>query len=65
MATIQEQVVVIKLSKLIRTGNKQTAKITGDEFDSVLEQVVNELVGDSTVIVEVLDEVDLDGPEDN
>ena len=51
MAKIHEEVVVIKLSKLIK-GNDQGTNIANDDIVAALEQVAQELVGDA-VIVEV------------
>jgi hypothetical protein len=50
MAKIVEEVVVIKLSKLVK--DDVVAGIVTDDLQSALEQVAQELVGDS-VIVEV------------
>lgn len=51
MAQIHEEVIVIKLSKLVKSGVEADALANAD-IVSALEQVVQELVGD-TVIVEV------------
>lgn len=51
MAKIQEEVIVIKLSKLIKSDADSSSMVAADTL-SALEQVVQELVGD-TVIVEV------------
>jgi hypothetical protein len=50
MAKIVEEVVVIKLSKLVKDG--ANAGIVTADLQTALEQVAQELVGDS-VIVEV------------
>ena len=55
MAQIYEEVIVIKLSKLVKTGTANSAdlrSLANEEIISALEQVTQELVGDS-VIVEV------------
>jgi hypothetical protein len=55
MAQIHEEVIVIKLSKLVKSGTVAASDLAGiatEEILSALEQVVQELVGDS-VIVEV------------
>lgn len=52
MAKIQEEVIVIKLSKLIKDGSGSTESLISAETIEALEQVVQELVG-QTVIVEV------------
>ena len=51
MAQIYEEVVVIKLSKLVKDP-ALTGQILTGELQAALEQVAQELVGDS-VIVEV------------
>ena len=51
MAKIHEEVVVIKLSKLIK-GDDQGTSIANADIVAALEQVAQELVGDA-VIVEV------------
>lgn len=51
MAKIHEEVVVIKLSKLIR-DDFVAAPLAGEEVVAALEQVAQELVGDA-VIVEI------------
>ncbi len=53
MAKIVEDVVVIKFSKIVRDGASDGGKIAGDEICGALEQVAQELVGE-TVIVEVV-----------
>lgn len=52
MAQIQEQTVVIRLSKLVKTGDKANA-LGPDGFEAAIEAVVSELVGDPSIIVEV------------
>ena len=51
MAKIHEEIVVIKLSKLIKDG-AVTADIATDDIVNALQQVAEELAG-SSVIVEV------------
>ena len=53
MAKIQEELIVIKLSKLHKDSQQQTSSFSGDDVISGLEAVVQELVG-SDVIVEVI-----------
>lgn len=52
MAQIQEQTVVIRLSKLVKTGDKANS-LGPDGFEAAIEAVVSELVGDPSIIVEV------------
>jgi len=52
MAKIQEEVIVIKLSRLIKDNDAELQAIVGNEIQQALEQVVQELVG-AGVIVEV------------
>lgn len=51
MAKLQEEVLVIKLSKLVKNDSNEKSMITEDIINA-LEQVSQELVGNS-VIVEV------------
>lgn len=51
MAKIYEEVVVIKLSKLVKTDT-EVSVLAGDDLMTALEQVVQELVDDK-IIVEV------------
>jgi hypothetical protein len=55
MAKINEQVIVIRLSKLVRDNDPDSTQIAGAEIQQSLEQVVQELVGES-VIVELASE---------
>jgi hypothetical protein len=50
MAKIYEEVVVIKLSKLVKGDIDVTHSLASSEVISALEQVVQELVGDSVVV---------------
>jgi hypothetical protein len=53
MAKIVEDIVIIKLSKLVKDNNTDPDPIISNEQVQALEQVAQELVGDS-VIIEVL-----------
>jgi hypothetical protein len=53
MAKIQEELIIIKLSKLHKDSQTQTTNLAGDDVVQGLEAVVQELVG-SDVIVEVM-----------
>lgn len=55
MAKIQEELIVIKLSKLHKDSESDLASIAGLEIVAGLEQVVQELVGND-VVVEVIKE---------
>ena len=55
MAKIQQQLIVIKLSKLIKDSDDITEDIAGVEVTSSMEAVAQELLGDN-VIVEVVTE---------
>ncbi len=57
MAKIQEQLVVIKFSKILRDSDSSGSQLASKELLDSLEQVAQELAG-SGVIVEV--EVDRD-----
>ncbi len=52
MATIHEEVILIKLSKLTKDRDVNTSPIVSEDIQTALEQVTQELVGDG-VIVEV------------
>lgn len=54
MAKIVEDVLVIKLSKIVKDNATDSTRIAGPDVQSALEQVVQELVGDS-VVVEVIE----------
>jgi hypothetical protein len=54
MAKIQEEIVVIRLSKLVK-DNDDVGQITDTDFAQNVEALVQELVGDS-VVVEVVKE---------
>ena len=58
MAKIQEQVVVIRLSKLMKGDQKMTASIIDPAILTELESVVSELAGDPSVIVEIGSDAD-------
>ena len=53
MAKIIEDVLVIKFSKIVKDSESETAGIAGSDIQQALEQVAQELVGDS-VVVEVV-----------
>jgi hypothetical protein len=53
MAKIVEDVVIIKFSKLAKDDATDASNIVGKDVQLALEQVAQELVGDS-VIVEVM-----------
>lgn len=51
MAKILEEVIVIKLSKLVKNDKEAKAnKLASDEVVSALEQVAQELVGDAAIV---------------
>lgn len=49
MAKIVEDVIVIKLSKLVKDSEKDS-KLSNSEIESALEQVAQELVGEGVVV---------------
>jgi hypothetical protein len=53
MAKILEDVVLIKLSKIVKDAEKDQASIAGPDVQQALEQVAQELVGEG-IIVEVV-----------
>jgi hypothetical protein len=52
MAKIVEDVIVIKFSKIVKDSEGSTS-VAGPDIETALEQVAQELVGDS-VVVEVV-----------
>lgn len=50
MAKIVEDVVVIKLSKIVKDTDKDTSGIANPEILTALEQVAQELVGKNVVV---------------
>lgn len=52
MAKVQTEIVVVKLSKLIKDTTEDVAPLTNRDFDSNLEAIVQELVGEN-VLVEI------------
>ena len=52
MAKIQEEIIIVKLSKLIKEVTDDTTSITNNDFSINLEDIVQELVGEA-VIVEI------------
>ena len=53
MAKIHEEIIVVKISKLVKDSD--TAQGVGEEMSATLEAVIQEMVGDSAV-VEVIKE---------
>ncbi len=56
MAKIQEEVVVIRLSKLVKNTTEDVSPLTNKDFSANLEAILQELVGD-TVVVEIEKEI--------
>jgi hypothetical protein len=50
MAKIIEEIIVIKLSKIVKDSDSASADIAGAEVQAALEQVAQELVGDAVVV---------------
>lgn len=50
MAKIQEEIIIIKLSKLQKTNVANVERLIGNDFASNLEDIVQELVGDGVVV---------------
>lgn len=53
MAKIVENVLIIKFSKIVKDNATDATELAGSDVQSALEQVAQELVGDS-VVVEVV-----------
>ena len=56
MAKIQEELIVIKLSKLHKDKSNQVSNLASEDIVAGLEAVVQELVGND-VIVEIVNDV--------
>jgi hypothetical protein len=52
MAKIQTEIIVVKLSKLIKDTTEDVASLTNEDFNTNLEAIIQELVGDN-VLVEI------------
>lgn len=50
MAKIVEDVIVIKFSKIVKDSEAEVAGIAGHEIQLAIEQVAQELVGESVVV---------------
>jgi hypothetical protein len=50
MAKIQEEIIIIKLSKLQKTNVANSERLTSNDFATNLEDIVQELVGDGVVV---------------
>jgi len=50
MAKIVEEVVVIKFSKIVKDNEDANFSVAGDEVQTALEQVAQELVGNGVVV---------------
>lgn len=53
MAKIVEDVLIVKFSKIIKDSDIDNGGLVGNDIQTALEQVAQELVGDS-VVVEVV-----------
>jgi hypothetical protein len=53
MAKIVEDVIVVKVSKIVKDSEADSCELVSAEIQAALEQVAQELVGD-TVVVEVM-----------
>lgn len=54
MAKIVEEVIIIKLSRVVKDGGKSPAAVANQEILSTLESVAQELVGDGVVVEAVI-----------
>lgn len=50
MATIHEETVTIKFSKLVKNSEAGASEILASDIQQTLEQVAQELVGDSVIV---------------
>lgn len=53
MAKLVEEILVVKFSKIVKSTEQDTPSVLTSEIEMALEQVAQELIGDS-VIVEVV-----------
>lgn len=53
MAKIVEDVLIVKFSKIVKDSDTDNGGLVGNDIQAALEQVAQELVGDS-VVVEVI-----------
>ena len=53
MAKIEEQFIVIKMSKLVRDDAVAPSFVVGGEVVDSLATIVDEIIGDSSIITEV------------
>ena len=52
MAKVQTEIIVVKLSKLIKDTTDDVPPLANNDFESNLEAIVQELVGDN-ILVEI------------
>lgn len=52
MAKVQTEIIIVKLSKLIKDAEENGSKLTDKDFPSNLESIVQELVGNH-ILVEI------------
>ena len=50
MAKIVQDVLTIKFSRIVKTNDSADGEIAGDDIKQALEQVAQELVGESVVV---------------
>lgn len=55
MAKLQEQVLILKISKLVKDRHQETDTLVDSEFISNAESVLQELVGESCIVELVTD----------
>lgn len=55
MAKVQEQVIVVKISRLVRDRAPDSAAIVDSDFVKNAEEVLQELVGDALTVEVVAD----------
>jgi hypothetical protein len=56
MAKVLEQVIIIKLSKMVKDSNKDTSVITTDQtklIEETIPALVEEVINDPSIVVEV------------
>jgi hypothetical protein len=50
MAKIKEEILLVKVSKIVKNGDAASPDVLSDEIALTVEQVVAELLGDAVVV---------------
>lgn len=58
MAKVIEQVIALKLSKIVRDNDKDTDVLTGEKLEELVDSlppVIEETINDKSICVEIID----------